>query len=420
MVKWLLASLLVSLAASLATFPILAHHFHRASLIGVLANLPIVPLSGLLTALGLIYAGLSLLPLPGLHWLAQLLQLLIGLMAHLAHFFSSLPGASLALFSPSILMILFYYGFLLSAWQWRKAKWARISSLACLFLLASLIGAKLYHLQHRGELRVTFLDVGQGDCAVLELREGNFDLGQQVVKPYLLHRWVGRLDRAILSHPHPDHLRGLIAIVRDFPVEEAWEGKSPSGSPLHAEFLALLQQKGIPLRRWVAGERPGKIGPLNIEVLHPSVPHLVGSPRGGFSDENNNSLVLKIRYGGVTLLFTGDIGAEAETRILGRGQDVRCNALKIPHHGGRTSSTIPFIRAATPTYAIASAGAFNPFGHPSPETMKRYEEAGVKAFSTSYDGAIMLTTDGKGLRVWTAREERKGGRSFWLNWLGWD
>ena len=430
--RWLLNSLMISLAATLATLPLLAHHFHRASLIGILANLPIVPLSGLITALGLIFAFLSLFLFSGLHWLAQLLQILIALMARLAHFFSLLPGASLLIYGPSMAMIVLYYGFLISACQWAKGRWTKISAIICLCLLLSLIGVKLYHLHHRTDLRVTFLDVGQGDCALLELpsgkavlidgggsRQGDFDVGEQVVRPYLLHRWVGRLDRLISSHPHPDHLKGLFSILNGFPVGEAWQGKGPEGSPLSLEFRSLLQQKGIPLHPLGAGEVL-KEPPLEYRILHPSPPYLRGSRRGAFSDENNNSLVLRIRFGEISLLFAGDIEAEAEARILRQRPHFPCQVIKIPHHGGRNSSTPPFIRAVHPALAIASAGPFNPFGHPSPETVRRYEKAGARVLQTSRDGAIILVTDGKALRVSTEREERRGRRNLWLNWLGWD
>lgn len=429
--RWLLNSLGLSVAATLATFPILAHHFHRASLIGVLANLPIVPLSGVITAVGLIYAFLSLFLSWGLHWLAQSLQILIALMVRLAYLFSHLPGASFPLYGPSLAMILFYYGALLSAWHWPKARWAKIASLSGLFLLSSLISAKFYLTQHQSDLRVTFLDVGQGDCALLELpagkailidgggsRQGDFDVGKQVVAPYLLHRWVGKLDCVVLSHPHPDHLRGLMEILREFKVKEAWEGKGAPDLPLYLEFRRCLQERGIPLRSYAAGKSLND-PPLHLAVLHPSRPYLKASPRGAFSDENNNSLVLRISYGRIRFLFPGDIEAEAETRILERRTYPASEVIKIPHHGGKTSSTAGFIRTVHPTYAIASAGASNPFRHPSPEIVKRYEAMGVKVLQTMRDGAILMVTEGKSLEVGTALEERDRRRSL-LELLGLD
>ena len=429
--RWLLNSLGVSVAATLATLPILAHHFHRASLIGIVANLPIVPLSGIITAIGLIFALLSLFLSSGLHWLAQLLQILIVFMARLAHFFSSLPGASFQIYGPSLAMILLYYGSLFSAWNWQKARWPKFTCLICLFLLSSLLGTKLYHAQHRSDLRVTFLDVGQGDCALLELpagrsilidgggsRQGDFDVGEQVVRPYLLHRWMGKLDRIALSHPHPDHLRGLMAILRDFKVKEVWEGKGAADLPLYLEFRKCLQEREIPLQSCTAGKSLHD-PPLHVAVLHPSRPYLKGSPRGAFSDENNNSLVLRISYGANRFLFPGDIEADAESRILARRAYPASDVIKVPHHGGRTSSSARFIRAVHPRYAVASAGVSNPFGHPSPEVAKRYEAIGAKVFQTSRDGAIMMTTDGKSLRVTTALEERGRRRSL-LDLLGFD
>ena len=430
--RWLLNSLGVSAAATSATLPILAYHFHRASLIGILANLPIVPLSGIVTAIGLIYALLSLFLSSGLHWLAHLLQILIVFMARLARFFASLPGASFQLYGPSLAMILLYYGSLFSAWNWRKARWPKFTCFICLFLLSSLLGTKLYHSQHRTDLRVTFLDVGQGDCALLELpagrsmlidgggsRQADFDVGEQVVRPYLLHRWVGKLDHIALSHPHPDHLRGLIAVLRDFKVKEVWEGKGAPDLPLYLEFRKCLEEKGVPLQSYTAGKSLND-PPLHVAVLHPSRPYLKGSPRGAFSDENNNSLVLRISYGAIRFLFPGDIEAEAENRILARRAYLASEVIKVPHHGGRTSSSVRFIRAVRPTYAIATAGAFNPFGHPSPEVVKRYEAMGARVLQTSRDGAITMITDGKNLRVTTAAQASRDGPSQLFELLGFD
>jgi len=424
--KWLAGSLLVSLAATLATFPLLARHFHRASLVGVLANLPVVPLTGLLTGLGLLLALLSLFPLPGLHLIGRAIDFLLVLLTSLAHFFSTLPGSSLWIYEPSIPMIVLYYGALLLIGQWRRHRWAQIGCGICLFLLALLVGYRLHQVHHGTQLRVTFLDVGQGDCALLELpggrailvdgggnRRGEFDVGEQVVKPYLLHRWVGKLDLIVLSHPHPDHLGGIISLVRGFPVKELWEARIPQAPPLQQELHRLLQEKGIVLHRWLAGEVPDPIGPLRIEILHPSPPLFYRCHRGSFAAENNNSLVLRIHFGQMRFLFCGDIEEEAERRIMARRPELTCQVLKVPHHGGKTSSSLSFIRAVSPRYAVFSAGAHNPFGHPSAEVMYRYQQMGVRLLSTARHGAVMMLTDGERLRVWAAGEESgwmaKGG-----------
>ncbi len=430
--RWLLTCLLVSLAATLATLPILAHHFHRASWVGVLANVTIVPLSGAITALGLLFAGLSIFDFPGLPGLAQLLQVLIAQMMRQAHFFASWPGASFLIYGPSPAMICLYFGVLIPGLKWRRGRWFQIASLLSVFLMLSLIATKVYVRSHRMDLRVTFLDVGQGDCTLLELpakgailidgggsRQGHFDVGEQVVRNYLLHRWVGRLDRMILSHPHPDHLRGLLVILRDFPVGEIWTGGDPLHSPFYCELGSLANRKRVRIRQLKARDRPEPAAPLQAEVLHPSAKLIRGSPRGDFSDVNNNSLVLKISYGQIRFLFPGDIEAEAEGQILRKKDfDLAAEIIKIPHHGGRSSSTPPFIRAVRPRFAVASAGSSNPFGHPSPETVQRFEKTGTRVLSTAGEGAVIIVTDGRDLLVSTASAQRRRPPRVLSDFLG--
>ncbi|MFN3477499.1 MAG: DNA internalization-related competence protein ComEC/Rec2, partial [Candidatus Methylomirabilales bacterium] len=314
----LFSSFLVSSAAFFGTLPILAKTFHRAAPIGILANLFVVPLSGALTALGMAFASLLLFLPQGFPPVNVLVKGLVDATIGSARLFAAFPGSSLTLYPPPLPMILLYYLFFLSLF-FLRSPWARRAAPLFALALFLLVSLKLYPLFNRHELRVSVLDVGQGDAILVELPKrkailvdggglayGDFDIGDRVVAPFLRHRWVRNLEAVVLSHPHPDHLEGLKAVLKGFAIGEIWEGGYPSGSPAHLFIAEFARWKGIPHRIVEAGFRR-TFGPVQVEVLHPSRPFLQGSPRGRFSDTNSNSLVLKLRYGDIGILLPGDI-----------------------------------------------------------------------------------------------------------------
>jgi competence protein ComEC len=250
-------------------------------------------------------------------------------------------------------------------------------------------------------LRVTFLDVGQGDATLVELPDGprllvdggpggarRFDVGERVLAPFLWNRPVGRLDAVALSHWDIDHSGGLAAVLRRFPVGEFWEsGRPPSGA---VDTVAALGRSGAPRRVLAAGQRLW-LGRAIVTVLGPAP----GPPVAA----NDQSLVLRLDWRGVSLLLPGDLGAQGEAALLDRAGPLRTLVLKVAHHGSRSSSGVPFLRAAQPLVAVVSVGVRNPFRHPSPDTLARLEAAGARIYRTDRDGAVMLETDGRVLRV---------------------
>ncbi|MBI4560713.1 MAG: MBL fold metallo-hydrolase [Candidatus Rokubacteria bacterium] len=267
-----------------------------------------------------------------------------------------------------------------------------------------------------GRLRVTFLDVGQGDAVFVEFPDGprllldggpggerRFDVGERVIAPFLWNRAVGGLDVVAMSHSDPDHAGGLTAVLRRFRVGEFWEnGIWGAGS---AELFGLVGRSGAVQRSLRQGERIW-LGSALLTVLNPPRAPLRGSPRGPASDENNNSLVLRLDWGLLSFLFTGDLEQEGEAALLGARQPLRHMVLKVAHHGSRHSTTAEFLEAARPQFAVISVGARNPFRHPTAETLDRLQRAGVKLYRTDRDGAILLESDGRVLTVtrWATRE----------------
>jgi competence protein ComEC len=193
-------------------------------------------------------------------------------------------------------------------------------------------------------------------------------------------------------------MNGLRSVLRTFDVREVWDSGLDTTLPGYREFLAAIAEKRITRRTASPGGPPMIIDGASVEVLHPP---------GGFRDhegkafaaENNRSLVVRIRADGKVLLFTGDIGTAAESELARSVPDLRCDLLKVPHHGSRGSSSDDFVARSKPKIAIVTAGRGNPYGHPSDVTVSRYEKTGSRLYRTDRDGAVMVRIREKGLEV---------------------
>lgn len=264
-----------------------------------------------------------------------------------------------------------------------------------------------------GELRVTFLDVGQGDAALLDLPDGQailidgggivgspIDTGARVVAPVLRARRRSRLAVAALSHPHPDHFGGLAAGIAGVDVEQAWdtgEGASRGLGGGYAAWLWTARARGARVR--FAGELCGDhvIGGVTIEVLAPCP-----GPRQD-DGSNDNSMVLRVRYGARRVLFVGDLERPGEDALIARARArLGADVLKVGHHGSRTSTSAAMLAAVEPRVAVVSTGARNRFGHPHPAALGNLDAAGVRTFRTDQCGAVVLRTDGTKLEVTTS------------------
>jgi len=263
-----------------------------------------------------------------------------------------------------------------------------------------------------GRLHVTLIDVGQGDAILLRSPQGRallvdaggsydggFDVGEAVVAPYLWGLGVRELDRVVVTHAHPDHAGGVPAIVKAFRVGEVWEGPAPSHDRGYRALDDELRAARVPRRTVKAGAVLDWDG-VELRVLGPPRPDR--RPR---TTRNDDSIVLAVRYGGVTTLLTGDVEGGGEAQL----PPTRALALKVPHHGSKSSSTQGLLDATGPRLALISAGFRNRFGHPHPDVLERYGQARVLVYRTDRDGCVTLTTDGS--RAWV-RTERPGAASL--------
>ena len=454
-------SLLVSLTVQLAMLPLMVEYFHRVALIGIVLN---VIVSALVALLGLTAIGTLALSLWHPEWGAGLATLTHALTeatiasSDLALRFPALsfriPDYSgvgalvyLAYWAPVL-----YLAYRLHAWHpldrprpaarpapspqraglptRRACSWG--SALVFLLSLALLVLHPLEPARPRGWLLIHFLDVGHGDAALIEFPDGTTMLvdaggeiglgspyvsagessddgepefledrppiGEAVVSNFLWSRGFKRVDYLVPTHAHADHLRGFTDVVRNFEIRGVLLARRPMSDALFASFLRAAERKRIPLLDLGQGDRL-RIGdpPVTMTVLWP--PPTTRQPE---TWGNDDSLVLRLQYGDISILLPGDIERAAEEALLSSGWDLRSDVLKVPHHGSRTSSSDPFLNRVRPRWAILSAAdptTGGRFRYPHPEVRERYERREISLFHTGQQGMITLMTDGRTVRI---------------------
>ena len=256
-----------------------------------------------------------------------------------------------------------------------------------------------------GRLHVYFIDVGQGDAIFIQCPNGQQILmdggpSPSVVLSHLGRRmpfWDRSLDLVVLTHPEADHVGGLVGMLERYQVGLVLDSGQECNNATCESWRALIEEKGIPYRRAEAGMQLTVCGAVLLDILHPPAPLMTNTA----SDINNNSVVLRLQYGRFSALLTGDVMEEAEQVILASGHPLDSLVLKVPHHGGDTSLTAPFLEAVGPELAIISVGADNRFGHPDEVTLEKLE--GMSVHRTDQQGSVEVVTDGAGYWVQTGR-----------------
>jgi len=238
------------------------------------------------------------------------------------------------------------------------------------------------------ELRVHFIDVGQGDSILIDLEETEvlIDGGGKSpgVTTYLSNYVDGQLEVVVATHPHADHIGGLIAVLDSFVVQEIWHSGDTSTSQTYGQFMTAVQSEGAEVRIGKRGDQI-TVSELTFTILNPVT--LDGTV-------NNNSIVLSLSYGEVDFLFTGDAEQEAEASMLSVGIVPDVEILKVGHHGSKTSSSQSFLSLAQPEVAVYMAGEGNRYGHPHEETITALSEFEVKIYGSDIHGTIVINTDG--------------------------
>lgn len=383
--------LAMTTSAQLGVLPFILYYFHRISIVSILTNVIVVPFAGLLIPLGFLLVAVAFVPM-----LSTVMAMpLVGIIHYILKvtaFLSHWPYAGLILPFPGFICMAIYYLFLF--------KFADIIDfdkkyvIACVILIAMTF---VYRFYMPGPLTVSFIDVGQGDSILIvtphkhaflidggrfDERTG-FDAGKSIVEPYLLMSGISSLDAVIVTHPDSDHMGGLLSIIKDMRVERVMVPQIHDDN-LFKNFFTVLRDKAIPVKILYRGEKM-YIDGITFEVINPS-------KNTSFDSDNDNSLVLRLLYKKASMLFTGDMGFNAERELIANGIELKSDILKVSHHGSATATSKEFIEAVKPIISVISVGENN-YGHPSGIVLKTLQH--TRIFRTDMNGAVILKTDGK-------------------------
>ncbi len=419
----ILAVLAGTICAELALFPIGASVFHRVTVAGLILNFAAIPLMTVVQVAGLAVLAAA----PFFDVLARAAGTVAGLasvgLVESTRLLDVAPWLTWRVPSPAWSIVGVYYA------AWALALWGGViarlryralavaASAALMICVPSLTRlARPRPAPAAGMLRATFLDVGQGDAAVVQFPGGwsllvdaaglpasAFDLGERVITPALLALGVQRLDYLAITHGDPDHVEGAPGVARDFGPRELWEGIVVPPHRTLNDLRRITSRGGGALRT----VRPGdivRLGGVDVRVLHPPEPDWERQ-----RVRNDDSIVLEIRYGDVSIVLPGDISAPTEEPLATRLSDAPLRILKAAHHGSATSSSAAWLDAARAAAVVFSCGRGNRYGHPHPAVLDRAASRRTPVFRTDEDGAITVTTDGR-----TAHVETFTGRSLEL------
>jgi competence protein ComEC len=406
----ILAAVLFGIAVEICMVLPMATYFHRATLLALPTNLLLIPFIAILLSLTIFTFCVSLISLSAASvpaaCTALLLHVIRGVVDHAGH----MSVADLRVPAPPMQALLIASAaivFACVALRLRSRAWV---AAACIALCAAPLAAlwPTPPLLHRGLLEVTALDVGQGDSLLVISPEGKtmlvdaggpvgqqskntrWDIGEEVVAPYLWSRHISRLDVVMLTHAHSDHMGGMPAVLRDLRPRELWISIEPGDAPKMRALLAEAQSLGITIRRFYAGDA-FNWGDLHATVLSPeSTYRNPGAPR------NDDSLVMRLAYKRGSVLLEGDAEWASEVDMLLNHRVVQSTLLKVGHHGSKTSTADAFLAAVAPREAVISVGTHNTFGHPRWEVLNKLEQARVQTWRTDREGPETFLISGDG------------------------
>ena len=420
----------VTLGAILATWPVVAHYFGIVSLVGPLATLFALPALPAIIFTGALAGGLGFIALPAAQAVGWLAWLFLSYLVLVVSGFAALPISSIEVTSVEAGLMVVYY-LALAMVLWVTSSRLRISEpvpkvIACLksgagksvglvsilpkrwvippLLVMAMLTSVAAVSMPDDKLHVSVLDVGQGDAILIQTPAGQDILIDGGPSPQAINLalgnkmpfWDRTIDLVVLTHPHADHITGLVEVLRRYRVGQVLYAALDCQFPMYDQWLEHIREKGIKSTTAQAGQQIDLGKGLVIKVLNPRVPLLSDTQ----SDIDNNGVVLRVSLGDVSFLLTADIMAEAELELVTRRASLNSTVLKVAHHGSDTSTTAEFLAVVDSRLAVISAGKDNPFGHPSAAVTDRLSEkmGEENIYRTGEHGTIEFITDGE--RLW--------------------
>ncbi|MBW2630816.1 MAG: DNA internalization-related competence protein ComEC/Rec2 [Deltaproteobacteria bacterium] len=437
--------MMVSLSAMIGTYPLIALYFNRVSSIALLSNLFIIPIIGFIVLpLGILFIITAPFA-PIATALIQIASFFIRISVSIIDFLSSFSFSNFHVTTPTVPEIILYYLLIITALKlldvWRSKEGGTdhtpgAVTESCFFPVAATHLGKLYRANRsrvlalflgsillfftvdafytnikaarQKYLEVTFIDVGQGSSTLIKFPGGvtmlvdgggfydrSFDLGKYVVAPYLWHEKIKKVDVMVLTHPDQDHIGGLPYIADNFKVGEVWSNGCESKNESCRKLKKIIMGKAIHHRIVDKDTEEQTIGGASIRILNPAKSVSGRGLHFPDSDYNNNGVVMKITFGNMSILLPADISESAEAELIASGSDLKADILMAPHHGARSSSSTPFLKAVRPEIVIVSCGPGNVFGFPHSDVLDRYRKAGTRVLRIDKCGAVTIQTDGE-------------------------
>lgn len=398
----LLGIIFVTLAAQIGTLPITSTYFEKISFVSLAANAVMVPLSNLSLAIGFFQISTAVFSGYISSVIADANYFLLKFQLYIVNLLASFKFSFISFYRFDTVNTAAYFLILAILFTAKK------NTILMRVLISIFIIAVLYpiNIDYESNLRMTFLYTGQGDCTLLETPDGStilidcgtkefkYNSGESTITPYLKRRGISKIDLLILTHMHNDHIGGIESVLREFEIKKIISTESNENTALSLLTDKLIIEKKIPKENMYAGDFIGGFGNLRIYFLNPQDKDTLRT------NEHTKSIVMKLQYGNTSAILTGDLNFEGESVIAGKfGNFLKTDILKIPHHGSKNASSIPFLLKCRPVYSVISCGRDNVFGHPSELVLEKLNILGSKILRTDKDGAIIFESDGKSLEL---------------------
>lgn len=397
------------LSAQTIIINILIYNYHTISLTFLMSNLLISIIIGPIIMMGFIILSVSFLSIKLAHIIAYIESILVNVLVITANFFGTMKLSKIYVTTPSIIYIIGYYVLILGLTVFKKKKYYNLIKYKKTIVLINIIliiSMNIYKLQG---MRVYFIDVGQGDSTLIvtqsnkkilidtggRTKESGYDIGGQIVLPYLLNRKIKKLDYVMISHFDSDHCEALLTIMDGVKISNLIISKQVERTELFEKIIKKAREKYINIILVKKGTVIEIDKVVKLNILYPNEDLI-------FDDMNNNSIVAKLNYKEFSILFTGDIEEKAERKIieLYQGTDIlKSKVLKVAHHGSNTSTSEDFLNEVLPEIAIIGVGKNNKFGHPAKVTIERLSKIKTSIYRTDMEGEIIINYKKNKLRI---------------------